>query len=70
MALQVCSVLQVGGVAWVPCSARLVAAGTTLQNTGIVRVYSLGRDLAKSRDIQREFGVQISIRPSPQHLST
>ena len=47
----------VHSVAWVPSSPRLVAAGTTLQNTGYIQVYSLARQLSKVQTLQREFGV-------------
>ena len=47
----------ISSVAWVPSSPRLVAAGTTLQNTGFVKIFRLGKELAKVQTIQREFGV-------------
>ena len=42
---------------WVPSSPRLVAAGTTLQNRGVIHIYSLGRELVKKQEVNMEFGL-------------
>ena len=47
----------VSGVAWVPSSPRLLAVGTTLQNKGVVQVYTMGRELTKLQEINMEFGL-------------
>ena len=47
----------VHGVCWVPSSPRLLAAGTTLQNRGIIHIYSLGRELVKKQEVNMEFGL-------------
>ena len=45
------------GVCWVPSSPRVLAAGTTLQNKGIIHIYSLGRELVKKQEVNMEFGL-------------
>ena len=47
----------VHSVVWVPSSPRLLAVGTTLQNKGIIHVYSLGRELVKKQEVNMEFGL-------------
>ena len=47
----------VHSVCWVPSSPRLLAVGTTLQNKGVIHVYSLGRELVKKEEVNMEFGL-------------
>lgn len=49
--------ITIHNVCWVPSSPRLLAVGTTLQNKGVIQVYSLGRELEKVQEINREFGL-------------
>ena len=49
--------LTIHSVAWVPSSPRLLAVGTSLQNTGVIQVYTMGRELSKAAEINIEHGL-------------
>ena len=47
----------VHNVAWIPASPRLLAVGTTLKNTGVIQVYTMGRELSRAAKINMDFGL-------------
>ena len=36
---------------------RLLAVGTTLKNTGVIQVYTMGRELSRAAEINMDFGL-------------
>ena len=37
--------------------SRLLAFGTTLKNTGVIHVYTMGRELSRAAKINMDFGL-------------